>query len=116
MKGIDFENDDNQDWAQEEKDQATAERRDAAILSAADAKLIMDCRPRGLYYQYMAEIDEADYYFQIDFPRGAKTIKIHSAHHTYHLHQSLKSGYYTLHQVNFIKAVATSSMHFLKEN
>ncbi|WP_287001098.1 toprim domain-containing protein [Acinetobacter sp.] len=75
MKGIDFENDDNQDWAQEEKDQAIAERRDAAILAAADAKLIMDCRPRGLYYQYMAEIDEADYYFQIDFPRGAKTIK-----------------------------------------
>lgn len=74
MKGIDFE-DDNEDWAQKEKDQATAERRDAAILAAADAKLIMDCRPRGLYYQYMAEIDEADYYFQIDFPRGAKTIK-----------------------------------------
>lgn len=75
MKGIDFEADDNQDWAQEEKDQAVAERRDAAILAAADAKLIMDCRPRGLYYQYMVEIDEADYYFQIDFPRGAKTIK-----------------------------------------
>ncbi|WP_324627295.1 toprim domain-containing protein [Acinetobacter sp. MD2(2019)] len=74
MKGIEFE-DDNQDWAQEEKDQAVAERRDAAILAAADAKLIMDCKPKGLYYQYMAEIDEADYYFQIDFPRGAKTIK-----------------------------------------
>lgn len=75
MKGINFEDKDNQDWAQEEKDKAIEERRDAAILAAAEAKLIMDCRPRGLYYQYMAEIDEADYYFQIDFPRGAKTIK-----------------------------------------
>ncbi|ENV09319.1 hypothetical protein F966_01975 [Acinetobacter higginsii] len=75
MKGINFEDKDNQDWAQEEKDKAIEERRAAAILHAAEAKLIMDCRPRGLYYQYMAEIDEADYYFQIDFPRGAKTIK-----------------------------------------
>ncbi|MBF7687716.1 toprim domain-containing protein [Acinetobacter rathckeae] len=75
LKNINFETDDNEDWLQEEKDKETSERRDAALLHATEAKLIMDCRPRGLYYQYMAEIDEADYYFQIDFPRGAKTIK-----------------------------------------
>lgn len=75
MKGIDVEPNENEDWAQDEKEQATAERREKALENAADAKLIMDCRPRGLYYQYMEEIDEADYFFQIDFPRGAKTIK-----------------------------------------
>ncbi|KAA8734887.1 DUF927 domain-containing protein [Acinetobacter qingfengensis] len=74
MKGIDFD-DDNEDWVKEEKDQAVAERRDAAILHAADTKLLMDCLPKGLYYQYMQEIDEADYYFQVDFPRGGKTVK-----------------------------------------
>lgn len=75
MKGIDFEPSDNEDWAQEEKDQATSERREAAIQHAADVEIMMECRPHGLYYQYQKEIDEADYYFQIDFPRGAKTIK-----------------------------------------
>lgn len=74
MKGIDFEKDDNEDWGQEEKDLATAERREAAIIHAADTEILMECRPKGLYYQYQKEIDEADYYFQIDFPRGA-TVK-----------------------------------------
>ena len=74
MKGIDFE-DKNQDWAQEEKDKATAERREAAILHSADAEIMMECRPHGLYYQYQEEIDEADYYFKIDFPRGVDSIK-----------------------------------------
>ncbi|MDW5429528.1 hypothetical protein R7J51_24665, partial [Acinetobacter baumannii] len=55
MKGIDFEPNDNEDWAQEEKDQATSERREAAIQHAADVEIMMECRPHGLYYQYQKE-------------------------------------------------------------
>ena len=75
MKDIDFDDKDNQDWAQEEKDKAKEERREAALNHAVSVEIMMECRPRGLYYQYQKEIDEADYYFQIDFPRGIKSIK-----------------------------------------
>jgi hypothetical protein len=36
---------------------------------------MMECRPYGLYYQYQKEIDEASYFFKVDFPRGGQTIK-----------------------------------------
>ena len=56
------------------KDQATSERREAAIQHAADVEIMMEC-PTWPLLPVSKEIDEADYYFQIDFPRGAKTIK-----------------------------------------
>lgn len=67
--------DDNEDWAQEEKDLLLAERRDSALEHASTVEIMMECRPYGLYYQYQKEIDEASYFFKVDFPRGGQTIK-----------------------------------------
>ncbi len=74
MKGIDFE-DDNKDWLEEEKEEAKAERREAALQAAANVTKIINCKPTALYYQYSEETDEAWYYFNIDFPRNAKSVK-----------------------------------------
>lgn len=74
MKGL-HATDDNADWAQEEKDLLIAERRDSALEHASTVEIMMECRPYGLYYQYQKEIDEASYFFKVDFPRGGQTIK-----------------------------------------
>lgn len=74
MKGL-HGTDDNADWAQEEKDILIAERRDSALEHASTVEIMMECRPYGLYYQYQKEIDEASYFFKVDFPRGGQTIK-----------------------------------------
>lgn len=74
MKGL-HGTDDNADWAQEEKDLLIAERRDSALEHASTVEIMMECRPYGLYYQYQKEIDEASYFFKVDFPRGGQTIK-----------------------------------------
>ena len=74
MKGL-HATDDNSDWAQEEKDLLIAERRDSALEHASTVEIMMECRPYGLYYQYQKEIDEASYFFKVDFPRGGQTIK-----------------------------------------
>lgn len=74
MKGL-HATDDNADWAQEEKDLLIAERRDSALEHASTVEILMECRPYGLYYQYQKEIDEASYFFKVDFPRGGQTIK-----------------------------------------
>ena len=74
MKGL-HSPDDNEDWAQEEKDLLLAERRDSALEHASTVEIMMECRPYGLYYQYQKEIDEASYFFKVDFPRGGQTIK-----------------------------------------
>ena len=74
MKGL-HATDDNTDWAQEEKDLLIAERRDSALEHASTVEILMECRPYGLYYQYQKEIDEASYFFKVDFPRGGQTIK-----------------------------------------
>ena len=74
MKGL-HGTDDNEDWAQEEKDLLLAERRDSALEHASTVEIMMECRPYGLYYQYQKEIDEAAYFFKVDFPRGKETIK-----------------------------------------
>lgn len=74
MKGL-HATDDNADWAQEEKDLLIAERRDSALEHASTVEVMMECRPYGLYYQYQKEIDEASYFFKVDFPRGGQTIK-----------------------------------------
>ncbi|MCW1388150.1 toprim domain-containing protein [Acinetobacter baumannii] len=74
MKGLNSP-DDNEDWAQEEKDLLIAERRDSALEHASTVEIMMECRPYGLYYQYQKEIDEASYFFKVDFPRGGQTIK-----------------------------------------
>lgn len=74
MKGL-HATDDNANWAQEEKDLLIAERRDSALEHASTVEIMMECRPYGLYYQYQKEIDEASYFFKVDFPRGGQTIK-----------------------------------------
>lgn len=74
MKGL-HATDDNADWAQEEKDLLIAERRNSALEHASTVEIMMECRPYGLYYQYQKEIDEASYFFKVDFPRGGQTIK-----------------------------------------
>ena len=74
MKGL-HGTDNNDDWAQEEKDLLIAERRDSALEHASSVEIMMECRPHGLYYQYQKEIDEAEYYFKVDFPRGGQSIK-----------------------------------------
>lgn len=74
MKDINFE-DDNEDWLEEEKEKALADRRDAALNAATNVTKIISCKPTALYYQYSDETDEAWYYFNIDFPRNQKTVK-----------------------------------------
>jgi len=74
FKGLNNPNE-NEDWAQEEKDLLLAERRDSALEHASTVEIMMECRPYGLYYQYQKEIDEASYFFKVDFPRGGQTIK-----------------------------------------
>lgn len=76
MKDINFEDKDkNEDWLEEEKEKAQAERREAALQAAANVTKIINCKPTALYYQYSEETDEAWYYFNIDFPRSQKPVK-----------------------------------------
>ncbi|PJI33012.1 toprim domain-containing protein [Acinetobacter pseudolwoffii] len=74
MKDIDFE-DDNEDWLEEEKEKAQADRREKALQAAANVTKIVNCKPTALYYQYSDETDEAWYYFNIDFPRNQQSVK-----------------------------------------
>ncbi|WBX39004.1 toprim domain-containing protein [Acinetobacter schindleri] len=76
MKDINFEDKDkNEDWLEEEKEKAQAERREAALQAAANVTKIINCKPTALYYQYSEETDEAWYYFNIDFPRSQQSVK-----------------------------------------
>ena len=76
MKDINFEDKDkNEDWLEEEKEKAQADRRDKALHAAANVTKIINCKPTALYYQYSDETDEAWYYFNIDFPRNQKSVK-----------------------------------------
>ncbi|WP_151710589.1 toprim domain-containing protein [Acinetobacter brisouii] len=74
LKHIDFE-DENEDWLEEEKEKALADRREAALNAAANVTKIINCKPTALYYQYSEETDEAWYYFNIDFPRNQSSVK-----------------------------------------
>ena len=75
MKGIDGEPNDNEDWAQEEKDKAKAERRDAALDKASSATRLMKCKLTALYKQNSYETDESWYFFNIDLPRNQRSEK-----------------------------------------
>lgn len=75
MKNVSVEPDDNDDWAQEEKDQAIAERRDGALEHAANVTRLMKCKPTALYQEFSVDTDESWYYFKIDLPRNRRPIK-----------------------------------------
>ena len=75
MKNVSVEPDDNDDWAQEEKDQAIAERRDGALEHAANVTRLMKCKPTALYQEFSVDTDESLYYFKIDLPRNRRPIK-----------------------------------------
>lgn len=76
LKDINFEDkEDNEDWLEEEKEAAQADRREAALQAAATVTKIINCKPTALYYQYSDETDEAWYYFNIDFPRNQQSVK-----------------------------------------
>lgn len=75
MKQLDGEPNDNEDWAQEEKDRAKAERRDAALDTAATATRLMKCKLNALYKQNSYETDESWYFFNIELPRNQKSEK-----------------------------------------
>ncbi|ENU92524.1 hypothetical protein F971_01506 [Acinetobacter vivianii] len=115
LKDIQFDDKDKEteDWAQDEKDQETDKRREAALLQAADTEILMECRPTPLYYQYQEEIDEAGYYFQIDFPR-AKTLK--NTFTASHLSSAAEFGKRLLHVAPgiFYEGSSKQLMVFLK--
>lgn len=75
LKDIGFEDQDNEDWLEEEKEKALADRRDKALHAAANVTKIINCKPTALYYQYSEETDEAWYYFNVDFPRNQISVK-----------------------------------------
>ena len=75
MKDISAEPNDNEDWAQEEKDFALAERRDSALSAATTATRLMKCKLNALYKQNSYETDESWYYFKVDLPRNQKSEK-----------------------------------------
>lgn len=67
--------DDNEDWLQKEKEEFEEKSIDQAIRSCCSVTEIANCKPTALYYQYSAEIDDAKYYFRIDFPKNAHPVK-----------------------------------------
>ncbi len=50
-------------------------RRDAALAESGTVAEIANCLPTALYYQANALTDESWYYFRVDFPTGAATVK-----------------------------------------
>ena len=75
MKNLSAEPNDNEDWAQEEKDQAIAERRDSALEAASTATRLMKCKLTALYKQNSYETDESWYFFNVDMPRSKDPVK-----------------------------------------
>lgn len=75
MKDTKSEANDNEDWAQEEKDFANAERRDSALEYSSNATRLMKCKLTPLYKQNSYETDESWYFFKIDRPWGQKAEK-----------------------------------------
>lgn len=75
MKNLGAEHNDNEDWAQEEKDFALAEHRDSALEAAATATRLMKCKLTALYKQNSYETDESWYFFNVDMPRNQQSVK-----------------------------------------
>lgn len=57
------------------KDEYEEKVIDQAIRSCYSVTEMAKCKPTALYYQYSEEIEDAKYYFRIDFPKNAHTVK-----------------------------------------
>ena len=75
LREMGMDDDDNEDMLQNEKDEMEEQVREQAIRSCYSVTEIANCKPTALYYQYSAEIDDAKYYFRIDFPKNAQPVK-----------------------------------------
>ncbi len=75
LRELGQEDDENEDWLQKEKDEYEEKVIDQAIRSCYSVTEMAKCKPTALYYQYSEEIEDAKYYFRIDFPKNAHTVK-----------------------------------------
>lgn len=69
LRELGQEDDENEDWLQKEKDEYEEKVIDQAIRSCYSVTEMAKCKPTALYYQYSEEIEDAKYYFRIDFPK-----------------------------------------------
>lgn len=75
LRELGQDEDDTEDWLQKEKDEYEEKVIDQAIRSCYSVTEMAKCKPTALYYQYSEEIEDAKYYFRIDFPKNAHPVK-----------------------------------------